>query len=109
MLLQNLTGQKLVHQYVWLILVFFIFITAFTFYLTNMGLKNDADNFQVYYFSSMGFRMVLSIGVIFAYVYFVGADNLRFVFNFFIFYFLFTGFEIYSLLGNLRPNLKEPK
>ncbi|MHA6250148.1 hypothetical protein ACXYMU_19600 [Pontibacter sp. CAU 1760] len=104
--LLQFTGHALVHPFIWYTLLFFIFITGFTYYLTQMGAKNDPDNFQVYYFASMGFRMVLSLGVIALYAYFYKEGRLTFVFNFFALYFLFTGFEIYSLLANLRPNLK---
>ena len=105
MLLQ-FTGNAYVHSFIWHILLFFVFITGFTYYLTQLGYINDPDNFQVYYFASMGFRMVLSIGVVALYAWFFKDDRLSFVFNFFALYFLFTGFEIYSLLANLRPNLR---
>ena len=104
---QQFTGDALVHAYIWYMLAFFVFVTAFAFYISNLGVEQDADNFQVYYFSAMGFRLVLSIGVIFAYIYIIGDNQLQFVLNFFILYFLFTGFEIYSLLANLRPHLKK--
>ncbi|WP_439880616.1 hypothetical protein ACSX1A_15855 [Pontibacter sp. MBLB2868] len=101
-----LTGTQLVHPYVWYIFAFFVVVTAGTFYITRLGISYDEDNFQLYYFGSMGFRMILSIAVIFIYVYLFSENELQFVLNFFVFYFLFTGFEIYSLLANLRPNLK---
>ncbi|MDX5419472.1 MAG: hypothetical protein LPK09_09660 [Hymenobacteraceae bacterium] len=105
--LLQFTGNTLVHAYIWYILAFFVFITGFTYYLTQLGYKNDPENFQVYYFASMGFRVVLSIGVVALYAYFYKEGRLQFVFNFFALYFLFTGFEIYSLLANLRPHLKK--
>nr|WP_255749816.1 hypothetical protein [Pontibacter liquoris] len=101
------TGHALVHPYVWYVLAFFVLITAATFYITRLGISYDSDNFQLYYFGSMGFRMLLSIGVVFIYVYLFSENELQFVLNFFVLYFLFTGFEIYSLLANLRPNLKK--
>ena len=104
--LLQFTGYTLLHSYIWYMLVFFVFITGFTYYLTQLGYKNDPDNFQVYYFASMGFRMVLSLGVVALYAWFYQEGRLQFVFNFFALYFLFTGFEIYSLLANLRPHLK---
>lgn len=87
-------------------LLFFVFITGFTYYLTQLGHQNDPENFQVYYFASMGFRVVLSIAVVGVYAWFNRDGRLQFVFNFFALYFLFTGFEIYSLLANLRPHLR---
>lgn len=104
--LLQFTGYTLLHSYIWYMLLFFVFITGFTYYLTQLGYKNDPENFQVYYFASMGFRVVLSIGVVALYVWFFKEGRLQFVFNFFALYFLFTGFEIYSLLANLRPHLR---
>ncbi|ARS36863.1 hypothetical protein [Pontibacter actiniarum] len=104
--LLQFTGYSLLHSFIWHILIFFVFITGFTYYLTQLGYKNDPENFQVYYFASMGFRVVLSIGVVGLYVWFFKEGRLHFVFNFFALYFLFTGFEIYSLLANLRPHLR---
>ncbi len=101
------TGNALVHTHIWYILGFFVLITAATFYITRLGISYDNDNFQLYYFGSMGFRMMLSIGVVFIYVYLFSENELQFVLNFFVLYFLFTGFEIYSLLANLRPHLKK--
>ena len=105
--LSYFTADALVHAYVWYILAFFVLVTAGTFYITRLGISYDQDNFQLYYFGSMGFRMMLSIGVVFIYVYLFSENELQFVLNFFALYFLFTGFEIYSLLANLRPNLKK--
>lgn len=101
------TGHALVHTYIWYILAFFIIITAGSFYVTRLGISYDKDNFQLYYLGAIGFRMLLSIGVVFFYVYRFSENELQFVLNFFALYFLFTGFEIYSLLTNLRPNLKK--
>ena len=105
--LQFHSGNQLVHTHVWWLFGFMVVVTALTFYVSRLGVSYDSDNFQLYYFGSMGFRMLLSIAVIFVYL-FLGLENeLQFVFNFFVLYFLFTGFEIYSLLANLRPHLKK--
>jgi len=96
-----------VHTHVWYIYGFFIVITAATFYISRLGVSYDNDNFQLYYFASMGFRMLLSIGVVFIYVFLFSEGELQFVLNFFVLYFLFTGFEIYSLLANFAPQLKK--
>nr|WP_245402668.1 hypothetical protein [Pontibacter sp. E15-1] len=101
------TGDAVVHAYVWYMLAFFVLVTAGTFYITRLGISYDQDNFQLYYFGSMGFRMMLSIAVVFIYVFLFSENELQFVLNFFVLYFLFTAFEIYSLLANLRPNLKK--
>jgi hypothetical protein len=106
-LLSHFTGTLLLHPYIWYILIFFVVVTALTFYVSRLGVTYDNDNFQLYFFGSMGFRMILSIAVIFIYMFLHSENELQFVFNFFALYFLFTGFEIISLLANLRPHLKK--
>jgi hypothetical protein len=105
--LQFYTGNQLVHNHVWWLFGFMVLVTALTFYVSRLGVSYDSDNFQLYYFGSMGFRMILSIALIFIYVFMFSENELQFVLNFFVLYFLFTGFEIYSLLANFAPQLKK--
>ena len=105
--LQVFTGDRLVHPYIWWVLLFFLFITFFTHYITHLGFKHDSENLHAYFYASMGVRMVFSIIAIFVYRYFHEEKVVQFVFNFFALYFIYTGFEIYALLSNLRQNSKK--
>lgn len=105
--LQFYAGSQLIHAYAWYLFGFMVAVTAIAYYVTRLGVSYDPDNFQLYHFASMGFRMVLSIFVIFLYIYFNKDGRLQFVFNFFALYFVFTAFEIYSLLANFAPQLKK--
>ncbi len=105
--LQFYTGNQLVHTHAWWLFGFMVLVTALTYYVSRLGVSYDTDNFQLYYFGAMGFRMILSITLIFIYVFMFSENELQFVFNFFVLYFLFTGFEIYSLLANFAPQLKK--
>ncbi|MFC6996308.1 hypothetical protein [Rufibacter roseus] len=102
------TGYTVVHEYVWWLLGFFVFLTGFAHYVAQLGLKQDSENLQAYYFSAMGLRMVFGIIAIFVYRHFHEENIVQFVFNFFALYFIYTGFEIYALLSNLRRNSKKP-
>lgn len=101
-------GYELVHPYIWYMVLFFLFITGFTYYIVSMGSKNDPGNFQMYYLGSTVFRVLMCMGVIFIYVYFAKDRELQFALNFFLLYFIYTGFEIYHILTNLRRNSKKP-
>ena len=101
------SGYKIVHPYAWYMLLFFVFVTGFTFYITRKGFQEDEDNFQLYYFGSMAFRVVMCLAVILLYVLFTKERHLQFALNFFALYFIFTGFEIYCILTNLRPISKK--
>ncbi|HSI91307.1 MAG TPA: hypothetical protein VK927_09330 [Adhaeribacter sp.] len=106
-LLIYLTGFQVVHPYIWYVLLFFTFVTGFTFYIVRKGYQEDEENFQLYYFGSMAFRVIMCLAVILLYVLFVPERHLQFTLNFFALYFIFTGFEIYSILTNLRPISKK--
>ncbi|MFC5270727.1 hypothetical protein [Adhaeribacter terreus] len=101
------TAYNVVHPYIWYMLGFFVFVTGFTFYITKKGFEEDEDNFQLYYFGSMAFRVVMCLAVVFLYVIFTKERHLQFALNFFVLYFIFTGFEIYCILTNLRPISKK--
>jgi hypothetical protein len=96
------TGYTWVHPLAWYIVAFFAAITLLTFFLIRKGIAQDAGSFQLYYFGSSVFRVLLSMFVVFFYVYFSSERELQFVLNFFLIYFIYTGFEIYGILSNLR-------
>lgn len=102
------TGYQMVHAYFWYLLGFFIFLTGFAHYVSQLGLKHDSEHLHAYYFASMGLRMVFCVMAIFVYRYYHEENLIQFVFNFFALYFIYTGFEIYALLSNLRRNSKKP-
>ncbi|WP_205503561.1 hypothetical protein [Rufibacter psychrotolerans] len=105
--LVELTGDRLIHSYIWYMLAFFLFVTSFSHYVAHLGLKHDQANLHVYYFTSMGVRMVFCIIAIFLYRFYHEEQVMQFVFNFFVLYFTYTAFEIYALLSNLRRNSKK--
>jgi hypothetical protein len=55
----------------------------------------------------MGIRFLLSLIYLFLIVYFYRKNTWPIVINFFLLYFLYTSFEIYSLLANLRAENKK--
>ncbi len=101
------TQYNIVHPYAWYMLLFFVVVTGFTFYITRKGYQEDEENFQLYYFGSMAFRVVMCLAVVLLYVFFQKERHLQFALNFFVLYFIFTGFEIYGILTNLRPISKK--
>jgi hypothetical protein len=98
-----------VATYTWYILLFFVVITAITYMLIARGLDDPAD-FSNLTLAATGIRLFICAGVLFTYYYHVNDRGVRmqFTFTFFILYFLFTGFEIKTLLSNLRANQGKP-
>ncbi|QMU26898.1 hypothetical protein [Adhaeribacter radiodurans] len=102
-----LQGYNWIHPYIWYMILFFLIVTGFTYYIVSAGSKSDPGNFQMYYLGSTLFRVLMCMGVVFVYVYFATQRELQFTLNFFLLYFIYTGFEIYHILTNLRRNSKK--
>ena len=94
-----------IHPYVWGIQFYFLVITLLTHFISSKGLKKITE-FHIFYMASMGIRFLVSLFFIFLCLWFSEGGHIAFVVDFFILYFLYTSFEIYFLLTNLRPDLK---
>lgn len=92
---------------IWYTLSFLTIVIFISHLLSSKGLKNKAIDFHIYYMGSMGLRFLFSLIYLFLIVYFYPKDTWVIVINFFLLYFLYTSFEIYSLLANLRAENKK--
>jgi hypothetical protein len=102
--LQEYIKPEWVHESFWTILSFFILLTWLTGMFTHYLLQLSKDNSVNILLGSIGIRLLASIGFI-ATMLVIGVENkILFVANFFIIYFFYLLFDIYTLLANLRPN-----
>ncbi len=94
----------------WYLLAYFVVITLATHALVNRGLHSDALDFSNRTMGATGIRLFVSAGILFYYYWQVKDQNQRihFTITFFVLYFLFSGFEIQSLLSKLRRNSGKP-
>jgi hypothetical protein len=97
----------LLNPYVWYLQLFLFVITGLTFFVTNLGVKDNLFDFQNFVMAGIGIRFFLSAIIIFLYFYFVKTQSLTFLGNFFVLYLFYTVFEIQSVLTNLRAHLKK--
>jgi hypothetical protein len=96
-----------VHPFSWYSLLYFVSLTFLTDFMIRLGIKKaEAWDFYNFTMSSMGIRLLLSAGVLFLYYYLVKENRILFTATFFIFYFLFTAFEIRNLLSILPHEQK---
>jgi len=95
----------LLHPNIWGIQFYFLVITLLTHFISSKGLKKITE-FHIFYMASMGIRFLLSLFFIFVNLWLSKDGHIFFVIDFFILYFLYTSFEIYFLLTNLRPDSK---
>lgn len=105
-------GAELVHPSADWLLLFFVVLTALTFWLTWRAFQRDPESLMTAWFSTTALRLVLALGVVVTYLVRGGANaghnTWTFLGLFFLLYFLYTGFEVWSVVTNLRPFSKQP-
>lgn len=105
-LLQEYIKPEWVHESLWTILSFFVLLTWITGMFTHYLLEISKENAVNILLGAIGIRFLASTGFV-AIMLFLRVENLiLFVVNFFIIYFFYLLFDIYTLLANLRPNSK---
>jgi hypothetical protein len=94
----------------WYLLGYFIAITLVNFALVNQGLKGDPLDFSNGTMLATGVRMFVSAGILFYFYWTVKDQDRRvhFTATFFVLYFLYSSFEIKTLLSKLRRNSGKP-
>jgi hypothetical protein len=97
----------LIHPYIWYTQGFFFCTFLIAIRINQMGLTRPAKQFHIFYFTSMTIRFFLA--VIFAFFVILKTNNqiVVFICNFMVMYLLYTWFEIYFLIHNLRADLKK--
>lgn len=95
--------SDLISEYYWYIQLFVCLISLLAHFITEKGLKNKGD-FHMYYMGSMTIRMLAALFFLLATVLYLSDNQVVFAINFLLTYFAYTGFEIYYLLTNLRPD-----
>ncbi len=105
--INTFASSGILSDYVWYINIFFLVLTWLTHWLSKKGVDGDPLDFSNYFLSASAIRLLLSAAILVGYFYLVNFENVTFLVNFFIIYLLYTGFEIITLLTNLRPNSKK--
>jgi len=79
-------------------------LTAAAYLMARMGLDKPGAQFLNVLMGAMMLKLLANIAIILVIVLVVKTDLLGLVLTYFFAYFLFTGFEVFALLSNLRPN-----
>ncbi len=83
-------------------LVFFAGTSFLAYQISMLGLKKGGESSILFILGGVTIKLLLSMVFAFIYVYTHKVDKVQFISNFFILYFIYTAFEIYSLMYNLR-------
>ena len=100
-------GTAVVHPNADWLLLFFAVLTALTFWITWRAYQRNPESLNTAWFGATGIRLVLALVVVVTYLVRGGAkagnSTWTFLGLFFLLYFLYTGFEVWSVVTNLRP------
>ncbi|OON70684.1 hypothetical protein B0919_01310 [Hymenobacter sp. CRA2] len=100
-------GAAVVHPSAGWLLLFFAVLTGITFWLTWRAYQRNPESLMTAWFSTTALRLVLALGTIVTYLVRGGAkagnSTWTFLGLFFLLYFLYTGFEVWNVVTNLRP------
>jgi hypothetical protein len=98
--------SEIIHSKMWMVQMYFFLSFGLTYLLASKVMKNMPDQMHLYYLGAMSVRFILSILFIFICLMVSADDPVVFAMNFFIIYLVYSWFEIYLLLRNLRADLK---
>jgi len=100
------TEQLFVKNF-WVLFGFMAGITYIAYMLVDIGIKRDPEVGVMAIMGSIAVKMIFCMAFVLVYSIKAKGQGLLFALNFFSVYLLFTAFEIYCLLRNLRhQNLK---
>ena len=91
----------------WGVYAFFLSVSLLIFLLSKLILKNTAQAALKLLLGTLMLRLFLSFGYFVLYVTYTGDYTVKFALVFMILYLLFTVFENYHLVTNLRPDSKK--
>ena len=101
--LVKLGKPEYVSPFFWWIQAYSVAIALIGHWITSKGLSKRND-FHLYFMGSMTIRMLAALFFLLIFVLYLSENQKVFVINFIVAYFAYTGFEIYYLLTNLRPD-----
>jgi len=105
--LQFIKEFPLIHPMIWKTQLFFFCTFLIAIRINQIGLSRPTKQFHIFYFTSMTIRFFLSAGFLFFVILTVKNQLVVFVCDFIVMYLLYTWFEIYFLIHNLRADLKK--
>jgi hypothetical protein len=104
--LKEILLLSFVHEYAWYMIPFFFLQSLFIGIMTKKAMASKPQDFGLFYFGAMTARLFISIIVAVVVILTFETNKVYFAGNFFVFYFSYIMFEIYSVLSNLRAHSK---
>jgi hypothetical protein len=96
--------QLYINPYIWYLLAYVVVIMYISHLIIAYGFSKSAFDAQNFFMLGTSLKLLLSAVVIFLYFYRVKSNSISFLLNFFVLYFVYTFFEIKTLLLSLHPH-----
>ena len=90
----------------WVVFGFLFFLTIIAYAVSWFGLKKGGESSAFVLMGAITIKLLLSLGFVLVYLLKISVKDTFFAIQFFSLYFLFTSFEVYALLCNLRHQNK---
>lgn len=103
--ISNPANTILIPKY-WVIFGFLMIITIIAYITSMFGIKNAGENSVYIILGSLIVKLLICMSLVAVYLLKFKVNSVVFVTEFFSLYFLFTSFEVYALLCNLRHQNK---
>lgn len=104
---QFISPTTILIPHFWLVFTYMAAITLLIYFLSIIGIKKGGDYQSFILLGGIVIRLLASMAFVLVYLLKVKVNSILFIGNFFSIYFLFTVFEIYCLLRNLRHQIKK--
>jgi hypothetical protein len=98
--------MKILADKFWVVFGFLAGITFIAYWVADLGIKRNPETGIMAIMGSIALKMIFSMAFVLIYSLNSKEKGMVFVLNFFSLYLLFSFFEIYSLLRNLRHQNK---
>jgi hypothetical protein len=106
LLQDQLADVKILAKGFWLVFGFLGGITFIAYTVADLGIKRNPETGIMAIMGSIAIKMIFSMAFVLIYSLNTKEKEMVFVLNFFSLYLLFSFFEIYALLRNLRHQNK---
>ena len=90
----------------WVLFGFLVVITIIAYVVSMFGIKTGGENSVFVIMGAIIIKLLFCMGIVLVYLLKFKVNSVHFAVEFFSLYFLFTSFEVYALLCNLRHQNK---
>jgi len=100
----NLTKLPFLSHYIYYIVIFLYVFNVLVHYALIKLSEKKMQRFTAYYMGATLLKLMVYFAVILMFAFFKRAEAVQFIITFFVFYLIFTAFEVLTLQKNVRKS-----